>query len=153
MAYPWSANDILTAADLNAAISTGIISTGLGAWTSYTPTWSGTLGNGTLSAAYQKVGRLVNFRIQLTWGSTTSHAAAAQTFTVPVTAAAASQWVGGVRCYDSSATTSFMRHVILNTTTQLAILSEAGAFVTNAVPMTWATSDLCYMQGTYESAS
>lgn len=36
MAYPWSANDILTAADLNAAINTGIVSTGL-TLSTYTP--------------------------------------------------------------------------------------------------------------------
>lgn len=153
MAYPWSANDILTAADLNAAISTGVISTGLSAWTSYTPTWSGTLGNGTLTGKYFKAGRFVQAAIFLTWGSTTSHAAAAQTFSPPVTAASSSQWVGGVRIFDSSASATFVRSVIMNTTTQLALLSEAGAFVTNLVPMTWATSDLCYLQFAYESAT
>lgn len=153
MAYPWSANDILTAADLNAAISTGIISTGLGAWTSFTPTWSGTLGNGTISGRYQKNGRLVTAAFFLTWGSTTSHAAAAQTFTPPITAASSSHWIGGARIYDNSAGTTFMRHAIMNTTTQIALLSEAGAFVTNLVPMTWATSDLCFLQVQYESAT
>jgi hypothetical protein len=37
MPYPWSAHDVLTASDLNAAIGTGIVTTGL-TLSSYTPT-------------------------------------------------------------------------------------------------------------------
>ena len=43
---------------------------------SYTPTWSGTLGNGTLTASYQIIGGWCRCVISLTWGSTTSHATA-----------------------------------------------------------------------------
>lgn len=153
MAYPWSAHDILTASDLNAAISTGVISTGLGAWSAFTPTWSGTLGNGTLSCSYTKIGRTIVARYLLTWGSTTSHAAAAQTFTLPTTAANAGQGLGTCRIFDSSASANFARHTYMNTTNQIAFISEAGAFVTNLVPMTWATSDVLSATITYESAS
>lgn len=67
MAYPWSANDILTAADLNAAIGTGIVSTGLGAWTSFTPTLtqSVTVTKTVTYARYIKIGRLCAFYLNL----------------------------------------------------------------------------------------
>jgi hypothetical protein len=47
------------------------------AWTSYTPTWgsvgtSFSLGNGTSTGAYTRVGDLVYVRTKLVWGSTTS---------------------------------------------------------------------------------
>lgn len=122
-------------------------------WSAFTPTWSGTLGNGSLSCNYTKIGRTVVARYALTWGTTTSHAAAAQTFTLPVVAAFAGQGLANAACFDSSASTRFMRQAYMNTTNQIAFISEAGAFVTNTVPMTWATSDSIAFTVVYESAS
>lgn len=154
MPYPWSAHDVLTASDLNAAIATGIMSTGLGAWTAYTPAWSGTLGNGSLTGAYCKIGRLVHFRISLTWGTTTTHGASSQTLTLPPFAANFSGWLGGARIIDASAAQQFYRHVFANSSTVLAMSAEAAAtFVSNTVPMTWATTDSLNLQGSYESTT
>lgn len=142
------AGHILTSADFDT-----LFPTGSGAWASFTPTWSGTLGNGTLTCSYVKVNRLVVARYSLTWGTTTSHAAAAQTFTLPVAAAAAAHGLGPFRCFDTSASGTFIRTAYMNTTNQIAFVSEAGAFITNTVPMTWATGDFIAGTITYESAS
>lgn len=152
MAYPWNANDILTAADLNAAISTGIVSTGLGAWTSYTPTWTGTIGNGTITGRYIKIGRFFRAKVTITWGSTTSHGAGAQTVSPPFTCVG-SEHNGGCRIVDSSAGTQFFRHAFFNSTTAVAFGTEAGVFITGTAPMTWATSDVLHAAFSGETAA
>lgn len=73
----WVVGETVTAALMNQEIRDQISSM-LGAWTPYTPTWiaqsGGTpsIGNGTIFADYIKIGRTVHFRIHLTWGSTTT---------------------------------------------------------------------------------
>ena len=73
MTYPWSPGDVLTASDLNSEFaSKGDISTN-GTWTSYTPSVSNiTVGNGTLTARYVTIGKLVMGRIEFTLGSTSA---------------------------------------------------------------------------------
>jgi hypothetical protein len=159
MAYPWTANDVLTAADLNAAIGTGIISTGLGAWTPYTPSWTGTttnpaLGNGTLTGAYWKAGRLVAWRFYLTVGSTTTFGTGNYLMSLPVAAAGTSyQPLCNSNITDVSAGTRFSRQGHLWTTTSAIFASEGGTLVTNLSPMTWANTDVWAGVGWYESAS
>ena len=81
-----------------AAYSYTILGSGLvsGAWTSYTPTWSGTggtaptLGNGALSGGYYSSGQTTNLTISLTVGSTTAAGSAtAWSFAAPRAAASA----------------------------------------------------------------
>lgn len=64
-----------------------------GGWTAYTPVWTannGTpvLGNGTLTGRYRRIGRHVELRIFLSWGSTTNGATGFYTFSLPFPAAA-----------------------------------------------------------------
>lgn len=59
----FAAGQVLTAAELNT----------LGAWTSFTPTWTNlTVGNGTVVGRYSQLNDIVFVNIELTWGSTTS---------------------------------------------------------------------------------
>jgi hypothetical protein len=63
-----------------------------GAWTPYTPVWTGSgsnpsVGNGTLIGRYQKFGRTVLAHINLTCGSTTTYGSGNYNFTVPFAAA------------------------------------------------------------------
>lgn len=72
------------------------------AWTTYTPTWSGptppTLGNGTLTGRYIKIGRTVTVSIILTVGSTTTLGSGAYTYSLPFTVASASvHYLGSAR--------------------------------------------------------
>lgn len=159
MAYPWTANDILTAADLNAAIGSGIVSTGLGAWTSYIPTWtsSGTavsLGNGTITGAYAKVGRIVHWRFSLTMGSTTTYGTGNYFISLPTAALALSTLpLCNSVIVDTSAGTRYSRTGHLWTTTTALFGSEGGTIVGQLAPMTWANTDTWVGSGTYESAT
>lgn len=57
----FSSGQVLTAAELN-AIST---------WTSFTPSWTNlTVGNGTVSAAYNQINKLVLVTVRVTLGTT-----------------------------------------------------------------------------------
>jgi hypothetical protein len=59
----FASGQVLTAAELNAA----------GAWTSFTPSWSGlTVGNGTVSAAYSKFNKILFVTVFFDFGSTSS---------------------------------------------------------------------------------
>lgn len=156
MAYPWTANDILTAADLNAAIGTGIVSTGLGAWTSYTPTFTqtATITKTIGRAAYIKIGRLVIADVTMT--ATSAGTAAAQIRVgLPVTAAAGTPSSCSAYFYDTSATTRYCLSGFAITTSALAFVHDTGGSgVFGSSPgVTVASGDIVGYTVMYESAS
>jgi hypothetical protein len=109
---------------------------------SYTPTWSGTLGNGTLTGSYQILGDWVRVWIALTRGSTTSHGASIQTFSIPAgltNAATEGCWLGGVRLIDTGVA-NYGRGVF-KSGSNVVMMSENGTFVTNTVPWTMGNTD------------
>ncbi|CAM5718412.1 hypothetical protein SALBM135S_02757 [Streptomyces alboniger] len=71
----WVVGEVVNAATMNSEIRDQFNSF-FGAWTTWTPTWladggaAPTLNNGSLSGRYMKVGRTVDWVLQLTWGST-----------------------------------------------------------------------------------
>lgn len=155
MGYPWTANDILTAADLNAAISTGVISTGLAAWSTWTPTWTGfTVGNGTDDSTYFKAGRLVVASFRFTMGST-SAVGTTPTGSLPVTAAYSSDAAALLYMRDVSASAEYTGIMRMAGTTSFYLmrLIEARTFLTSTTPFTWATGDLLKGTIVYQSAS
>jgi hypothetical protein len=118
------------------------------AWTAYTPTFTGlTLGNGVVTGAYQVVGKTVNFRCGVTWGSTT--AATGVWFpSVPVTALSnfTSPTVGFI--FDNSA-------VLWNACTYVPgsyLIAGASGRINATIPWTWAVGDIVEVSGTYEAA-
>lgn len=129
-----------------------------GAWTTYTPTWTGTIGNGTITGAYTKIGRLVVFRFSITWGSTTTHPASEQRIGLPIASAEPLgpnqvNPVGSGVCQDSGVG-SFPRSLTGVTSTQVRLIAEAGnVFVTNTAPFTWGSGDMLLGKGSYEAAS
>src|SRR5579864_7885838 len=61
----------------------------MGAWASYTPSWTGSstnpsLGNGSLTGRYTQIGKVVLFSVVLTAGSTTTYGSGFWTFTLPI---------------------------------------------------------------------
>jgi hypothetical protein len=136
---------------------------GFGTWAAYTPTWSNlTVGNGTVVARYVQNGKVVNFYIDLTWGSTTS-ASGAWTVNWPVTPASndaargalVNVWINDVSFSDFLGLVR--SHVSTTTTLSLAYGSTNSTFLiasglTATAPMTWVTSDRILIQGTYEVA-
>lgn len=75
----FAAGDVLTAAHMN-----GIQA----AWTSYTPTWTGSssnpaIGNGTLTGRWLQIGKSGFFRVVMTAGTTTTVGSGTYTFALP----------------------------------------------------------------------
>lgn len=145
-----------TAAELN-AITTDIVSS-LGAWTAYSPSWTSlgtqpSLGNGTLTGAYQKIGRTVLFKISLTAGGTTTFGTNVYLFSLPFASADPGLSPHGTACIQDSSAGQFNRHALLWTATTVLLQAEAGTNVTNTVPMTWASGDKVNIKGMYEATS
>ena len=130
----------------------------------WTPTWPGaalTLGNGTLTAFYQRNVDLVTFQVQLIWGSTTSMASLGFEMSLPVTAADATEVIAGItgRAYDLDALTWTYTIMAWPETTDKVLLVSAGASqfaegnaILKTAPFTWATGDILLVNGTYRAA-
>jgi hypothetical protein len=137
------------------------------AWTTYTPTWtsSGTqpaIGNGDLFGFYKQRGKVINARISLVAGSTSTFGTGVYFFALPVTAANTN--IGGMSShawvFDSSAGVFYhafadsndgsgkvgLRTVVTNAT--FATLDT----VTQSSPFSWAQGDQINFSFTYEAA-
>lgn len=137
----------------NLTIGTDVVNT---AWTAYTPTWTGSttnpaLGNGTVSAAYKRIGKTVFFRIHYTFGSTTNFGGGAYAWTLPVTAIEDS--AGSIVCVDSSAAQRWPGSAWISGTVITRALAGAGghAGISSSIPFTWDTGDELILGGCYES--
>lgn len=128
-----------------------------GAWASYVPSTANiTVGNGTQSAFFTRIGRTIIVRWNLNWGSTTSFAGNIQVG-LPVAASAASfnnGMVGSAYMLDAgtrelSGSTRF----VTASSTQVFVITGDGGTVNATVPWTWATSDNVSFTMTYEAAS
>jgi hypothetical protein len=143
-----AAGDDIFAADVNALEPV---------WTSYVPTWGGSvsnpsIGNGTLSGAYAKVGQLVHVRIALQIGSTSTGGSGRWTFSLPF-APAAQQALTAVAEDTSAATRYGGAAWITPGTGVFAVALAAGSGgVASGVPFTWASGDQLYINGTYQSS-
>jgi hypothetical protein len=139
-------------------------------YTSYVPTWgnlgtANTLGNGTIVGQYAKLGRVVLFKILLTWGSTTSAGDSIWTFSVPAEAEAVHVLNGGItgKAVDVSVPLAYLLHgaaanvgAVLPTYQSVAAapgaVSEA-AVSGGTLPFTWTTSDTLSLAGWYFTAT
>jgi hypothetical protein len=113
-------------------------------WTSYTPTTASiTIGNGTMVARYYRIGKTVHYFAKFTLGSTSAIAADAS-ISPPFTSA--QDYVGSATYYDTSAA------VYYNGFTKSNFLGYQGlyGYISNTVPMTWATGDVIRVSATYE---
>ena len=155
LATPSSANLLATVTD---ETGSGLLVFG-SVWTAYTPTLTNiTLGNGTLTASYMQVGKTVHFKISLTLGST-SAMGTAPTFTLPVTAVAASGLIYGLCLLADYGTADYVGFSLQDSTTtvKVYVTNVAGTYptlttITATVPYTWAVSDVMVISGTYEAA-
>jgi hypothetical protein len=165
---PWLADGSVTSAKILdgtvAAVDLASSVGNFGAWTAYTPTWTGNttnpaIGNGTIVGAYQKTGRTVSFRILLTAGSTTTFGTGFYSFGLPtgITAAAGATGsytpIGQVVAVDNSTTLIYEATACLLTASAFIIRYQTGGLVTNIAPVTFATSDIIAINGTYEAAA
>lgn len=129
------------------------------AWTSFTPamTFSGggslTIGNGSITGAYLKVGKTLKLRIRLSVGSTTSFGTGIFRFTLPDSSTSAASEAIAAWGYDSSADDFYpMAGVIDASATYIYLGSQGVGGVTSAIPVTWANGDALVITGEIEIA-
>jgi hypothetical protein len=134
-----------------------------GAWTSYTPTWTGSgsnpsLGNGTLVGKYSKIGRQVTIHINLIPGNTTTFGSGNYNFLLPFTAANnGCSWVLNAHLLG---TDRWMGQLIISPAATTAApffnLSTTNSridFMTPTRPETFANGSQLRITGAYESAT
>jgi hypothetical protein len=155
------ANDTSLVADSTAA--TGVAwktSATLYPWQTWSPSYTRiTVGNGTVVARYQQIGKTINFFFKLTWGTTTS-VSNYPVFSLPATAfnTVNEFAVGNVTMQDLSAGKFFWGRVNVNS--NLAVIQgeyTAGTWnelgvIDSTNPATWASTDIWTVTGTYEVA-
>lgn len=125
-------------------------------WTAYTPVWTAASsnpspGNATLTGRWKRVGRIVEFQITLTTGSTTTNGSGGYRFTLPV-AAQTSQTgtaVGSALFNPVSGTVTGFTVGLFSST---QVMAWASGPMSAANPMAAATGDLISLRGTYEAA-
>lgn len=132
----------------------------IGAWQSWTPTWSGlTLGNATVVAKYTRIGRTIHFRLSYVHGS--SSTMGNHTFTLPVAAHAdyAGQHPMGIVDISDAGTANYGGTLWWVSSTTVRPVSDNGAangqraLITSSAPFTWVATDAYRCSGTYEAAS
>lgn len=156
-----------------AAIAAGAVvpnsllaSTGTGwAWQSWTPSWTNlTIGNATVTAKYEQIGKTIAINMVIVLGGTSS-VGTAPTFTLPVAASSdyALDPVNGstplyaVYLQPNTAESQGPVRLASSTTGVLTALNCASTYasivgLTSAIPFTWASTDVIFVNGTYEAA-
>lgn len=129
------------------------------AWTSWTPTWTNlTVGNGIVNAKYQRIGKTVICKLEITFGTTTSTSGLIS-FTLPVTGTSllANSSLG--YCYMLVGGTPFSGFFGNKSTADayifcfLANQSYLQGTATSAtIPATWAVNSTISGTFTYEAA-
>jgi hypothetical protein len=146
------ANDlVLTAASGEA---TGLKYTG--GWTSYTPTLTNlTLGNGSVTARYRQIGKIVDVFFLFTLGSTSAVGSGPQ-FSLPITGVNDSIIYNAY--FQDAGTNTFLGNLNLQATTATVFCANvAGTYpsyagVSATVPFTWTTNDFIKALFSYEVA-
>jgi hypothetical protein len=138
---------------------TGTIAKETGAWTSWTPTWSGiTLGNSTVDAAYVQFGKTVTFRLSLTVGSTASgFGRIVFSLPIPNDISFNDFSVNGTFVDINLATGFLIIPVIFDDNVYCDAATANTTYVTrvggsSTVPFTTASGDILRVTGTYEAA-
>lgn len=134
-----------------------------GAWKAWTPTLANwTVGANAVDAKYTLRGKTVHFRLSWKFGAGAAMGAGA-TFTLPVTSIsypmiAQTQILGTGSAFDSGVGPYAVQPVWSSTTVAiLQVWGAGGTYLSPAnfsatVPMTWASNDELFVQGTYEAA-
>ncbi len=115
----------------------------------YTPTWSGTVGNGTLRGRYVREGNIVTVSLYLLFGTTTAPGGTFWTFGLPFTSR--ENAVGSVLMRDAG--TSFYTGVAaLNSGANIFAININGSanLVGPTVPFTWGSTDDISITLTYQ---
>lgn len=126
------------------------------AWTSFTPTWTASagspaIGDGTLAGVYRRVGKTVDFRIELTAGATTTFgtAGAYWNFTIPV-GTASGRWTGTAFVVDTAVLEyTGVWAIGYDSSTLISLFKPVSARFVNNSPFTFGNTDRMTISGTY----
>lgn len=124
-------------------------------WSTYTPTLTNvTIGNGTVSAQYFRVGKMVTVQVQVTLGST-SAVTGLIGVSLPVAFVSANRFVGTCR---ASVVINYLMHVLgVGSNMNVYAVGTAGAYASTTntsalIPNTWAATHQFFISATYEIA-
>jgi hypothetical protein len=125
-------------------------------WSDYTPTFANfTLGNGTVTGKYFRVGRMVQFIVQVTLGSTSVVSASGGIqASLPVAYASTARFAGQARMAVGSTFTGTLIGSGGNAVMYANNVSgtyETVTLTTSAIPSAWTTGHTFLMTGVYES--
>jgi hypothetical protein len=134
-------------------------------WIPWTPTFSNlTVGNGTLTARYIQIGKMVHWNLKLIFGSTTSITGAVQVTGLPIAPASVDASTTAIvqTLYSDASGNKFWgtSHSANNNTTRiwLSPMTVSGSYIrsdvdlSSTVPFTWTSTDILYVTATYEGA-
>jgi hypothetical protein len=155
-----STGQVLTVAG---GIPSWAAASGGGTWAAYTPTYTGfSVGNGTVTARYAEVGKIVTAYFRLQFGSTTSMAASNNRISLPVTASAVylqNQIAGQAAFWDNSLASPYQGLIVFNSGTEVRVMANNRGttytyydYAGSTVPVAYATSDAWEFIITYEAA-
>jgi hypothetical protein len=141
----FTSGSVLTASELNA----------LGTWTAFTPAWTNvTVGNGTQSAFYSVINKILFVRLRLTFGSTTSFGDPVE-LTLPnsYVADTNSQVLLGSSTQNDTGVASYVGTNFLISTTKIrpSVILVTGTysvvnFINATRPHTWSNTDILYLE-------
>ncbi|GAA0189818.1 hypothetical protein GCM10008944_01680 [Cytobacillus oceanisediminis] len=157
----WVAGAILTAQKLNEQVRDNLKAIG-DPWQTYAPTWSSSgtnpsVGNGSLSGAFSQAGKQVNFRAQITIGSTTTFGSGVYSIGLPVVAMA-TRWIftGAIREASPLVTYAAFGETAGGSSAALRVLpTTPGGPLTGlsqGTPITLSSGDVIAIAGSYEAA-
>jgi len=150
------ANDTILVGDSTAATGLAYKSSAtLYAYTTWTPTLGGiTIGNGTVSARYAKIGKTVNFNLSITLG-TTSLVTGRITFTLPSSPIILTHFTGAMT---SGGGTDYLPYIFnVGSTVYCDVFNVSGTYASAVqasatVPLTWGSGNVIFVNGTYQEA-
>jgi hypothetical protein len=155
------AGDVLTAAFWNSNVRDNLneVAPFFATWTTFTPSWSSlTVGNGTNTGRYLKVGSLVSFNVIFTLGSTSSISGDVS-LTLPFEAKDLFVVGASVMLRQTGAANFPGGHLQTSTTSMnIRAANTAGAYasltaMSSTIPFTWATGHQIIVAGTYQAAT
>ena len=136
----------------------------LGVWTTSVPTYANiTVGNGTVTSRFTRIGDTITWRFKLLFGSTTTVDGSGVTVSLPVNAATTGMsidgpFVGSAAMREDSNLT-FVGTVTINSATVAGVapITDSGIWERQSAmsatqPFTWGTSDELSFQVDYEAA-
>ena len=112
--------------------------------------WSGTIGNGSKTYTWTRIGNRVDVWLQIIWGSTTSHPASQQTVSLPFAANSLAGGFGSGWINDSGTGNRLVVGRVTASATAIVFYDIAtDAILSNVIPITWAVGDILECHVTY----